>query len=149
MADSDLLSFSGQNLPRQIRVHGNDENLFAAMIAIVDYLHGPHRLASEELASAGLAGKEIPRRLIESHPTNGTGYVSNALRTNPIPIHHPEENEFFAALRAAGDELVHKALPHPDSSARYGIRRASLSYEGNHGAAYLPIITLCFPPLVM
>jgi hypothetical protein len=85
------------------------------MIAIVDYFHGPHRLASEELASSRLTGKEIPRGLIESHPTNGTGYVSNTLWTNSIPIHHPEENEFFAALRAAGDKLVHRALSHTDS----------------------------------
>jgi hypothetical protein len=68
------------------------------MIAIVDYFHSPYRLASEELASSGLTGKKIPRGLIESHPTNGTGYVSNTLWTNSIPIHHPEENEFFAAF---------------------------------------------------
>ena len=119
------------------------------MIAIVDYFHGPHRLASEELASSGLTGKEIPRGLIESHATNGTGYVSNTLWTNSIPIHHPEENEFFAALRAAGDKLVHRALSHTDFSARYGMGSASLSYDGDHGAAYLLIVLFAFPPLAM
>jgi hypothetical protein len=114
------------------------------MIAIVDYFHGPHRLASEELASSGLTGKEIPRGLIESHATNGAGYVSNALWTNSIPIHHPEENEFFAALRAAGDKFVHKALPHTDSSARVSVGSASLCYDGGHGAAYLLIILFAF-----
>jgi hypothetical protein len=146
MADSDLLSFPRQILPRQIRVHNRDENLdVTAMIAIVDYFHGPHRLASEELASSGLIGKEIPRRLIGSHPTNGTGYVSNALWPNSIPVHHPEENEFFAALRAAGDKfVVHKALFHPDFSARYNTGGASLSYDGDHGAASLLIFLLAF-----
>ena len=119
------------------------------MIAIVDYFHGPYRLASEELASSGLTGKEIPRGLIESHPTNGTGYVSNTFWTNSIPIHHPEENEFFAALRAAGDKLVHRALSHTDFSARYGMGSASLSYAGDRGAAYLLIVLFAFPPLAM
>jgi len=117
------------------------------VIAIVDYFHGPYRLASEELASSGLTGKEIPRGLIESHPTNGTGHVSDTLWTNSIPIHHPEENEFFAALRAAGDKLVHRALSHTDISARYGM--GSASYAGDHGAAYLLIVLLAFPPLAM
>jgi hypothetical protein len=84
---------------------------------------------------------------MESHPTNGTGYGSNTLWTNSIPIHHPEENEFFAALRAAGDKLVHTALSHTDLSARYGMGSASLSYDGDHGAAYLLIVLLAFPPL--
>ena len=99
-------------------MHSGDENLVAAVIAIVDYFHGPHRLASQELASSGLTGKEISRRLIESHPTNGAGYVGNTLWTNSIPIHHPEENEFFAALRAAGNKLVSGALTPADFSAR-------------------------------
>jgi hypothetical protein len=119
------------------------------MIAIVDYFHSPHRLASEELASSGLTGKEIPRGLIESHPTNGTGYVSNTLWTNSIPIHHPEENEFFAALRAAGDKLVHRALSHTDFSARYGMGSANLSCDGDHGAAYLLIVLFGCPHLAM
>jgi hypothetical protein len=99
-------------------MHSSDENLVvAAMIAIVDYFHGPHRLASEKPTSSWLTGKEIPRGLIESHPTNGAGYVSNTLWTNSIPIHHPVENEFFAALRAAGNKLVHRALSDTDFSA--------------------------------
>src|SRR5215510_2780461 len=96
-------------------MHSSDENrVAAAMIAIVDYFHGAHRLASEELASPELTGKKIPRGLIESHSANGTGYLSNALWTNSVPIHHPEENEFIAALRAAGNKLVHRALSHTD-----------------------------------
>ena len=116
------------------------------MIAIVDYLHGPHRLASEELAASGFTGKEIPRGLIESHPTNGAGYISNALWTDSIPIHHPEENEFFAALCAAGDKLVRKAFPPTDSSARCSMGSASRSYDGDHGAAHLLIIPFAFHP---
>jgi len=114
------------------------------MIAIVDYFHSPYRLASEELASSGLTGKKIPRGLIESHPTNGTGYVSNTLWTNSTRIHHPEKNEFFAALRAAGDKLVHGALSHTDFSARYGMGSASLSYDGDHDAAYHLIVLFAF-----
>jgi hypothetical protein len=82
--------------------------------------------------------------LIESHPANGTGYVSNTLWTNSIPIHHPEENELFAALRAAGDKLVHRALPHTDFSARCGMGSASLSYDGDHGARVPLDRSLCF-----
>ena len=130
-------------------MHRGEENLFAAVIAIVDYFHGPHRLASEELASSGLTGTEIPRGLIESHPANGAGYVSNTLWTNSIPIHHPEENEFFAALRAPGDKLVHKALSHTGFSAPYSMGSASLSYDGDHGAAHLLIILFAFPALAM
>jgi hypothetical protein len=131
-------------------MHSSDENLVvAAMMAIVDYFHGPHRLGSEELVSSGLTGEEIPRGLIESHPTNGTGYVSNTLWTNSIPIHHPEENEFFAAFRAASNKLVHGALSHTDFSARYSMGSASLSYHGDHGAAYLLIVLFAFLPLAM
>jgi len=131
-------------------MHSSDENLVvAAMMAIVDYFHGPHRLAREEFASSGLTGKEIPRGLNESHPTNGTGYVSNTLWTNSIPIHHPEENEFFAALRANGNKLVRRALSHTDFSARYGMGSASLSYDGDHGAAYLLIVLFALLPLAM
>jgi hypothetical protein len=131
-------------------MHSSDENLVvAAMMAIIDYFHGPHRLASEELASSGLTGKEIPSGLIESPPTNGTGYVSNTLWTNSIPIHHPEENEFFAALRATGNKLVHRALSHTDFSARYSMGSASLSYDGDHGAAYLLIVLFALLRLAM
>ena len=116
-------------------MHSGYKNLVAAVIAIVDYFHGPHRLASQELASSGLTGNEISRRLIESHPTNGAGYVSNTLWTNSIPIHHPEENEFFAALRAPGNKLVHKALSHTGLSASYCMGSASLSNDGVHDGA--------------
>jgi len=126
-------------------VHGGHENLVSAVIAIVDYLHGPHRLASEELASSGLIGTKNARGLIESHPTDGTGYLSNTLWTNSILIHHPEENEFFAAIRAPGDKLVRKALSHAGLSALYSMASSmgspSLSYDGDHCAAY-PLIIL-------
>ena len=125
-------------------MHGGDENLVATVIAIVDYFRGPHRLASEELASTGLTGTEIPGGLIESHPTYGAGYVCNTLWTDSIPIHHPEENEFFAALGASADKLVYKALSHTGFSARYGMGSASLSNDGDHRAAYLLIILFVF-----
>ena len=119
------------------------------MIAIVDYFHSPHRLTNEELASSGLKGTKIPRGLIESHSTNRAGYVSNAVGTNSIPIHHPKKNEFLAALHAPGDKLVHQALSHTGFSAPYSMGSASLSYDGEHGAAYLLIILFPFPPLPM
>ena len=121
-------------------MHSRDENLVAAMIAIVDYLHGPHRLASEEPAPSGLIGTKIARGLIESHPTNGAGYVSNTLWTNSIPIHHPEENEVFAALRATGDKLVHKTLSPWGFGALCSVGSAGLSCDRDHGAVYLLII---------
>ena len=125
-------------------MHSGDENLVVAVIAIVDYFHGPHRLASEELASSGLIGTKIARGLIESHSTNGTGHLSNTLWTNSIPIHHPEENEFFAAFGASADKLVHKALSHTGFNARYSVGSASLSNDGDHRAAYLLIILFAF-----
>jgi len=86
-------------------------------------------------------GTKIARGLIEPHPTNGASYVSNTLWTNSIPIHHPEENEVFAALRAPGDKLVHKALSHRGFAALYSMGSAGLSYDGDHGAVY-PLIIL-------
>ncbi len=124
-------------------MHSGDEYLVVAVIAIVDYFHGPHGLASEELAPSGLIRTKIARGLIESHPTNGTGHLSNTLWTNSIPIHHPEENEFFAAIRAPGDKLVRKALSHTGLSALYSMESSgpSLPYDGDHGAVY-PLIIL-------
>lgn len=120
------------------------------MTAIVDYFHGPHRLASEKLASSRLIRKEVRRGLIESHPANGTGHPSNTLWTNSIPVHHPDENEFFAALRAVGHKLVfHRALCQTDLSARFFKGSASLSYHGDHGAEYLLIVLSVFPHLAM
>lgn len=119
------------------------------MIAIVDYFHSPHRLANEEFASSLLKGTKVPWGLIESHPTNRAGYVRNTLWTNSIRIHHPKENEFLAALHAPGDKLVDEALSHTGFSAPYSMRSASLSYDGEHGAAYLLIILCTFPPLPM
>jgi hypothetical protein len=115
------------------------------MIAIVDYFYGPHWLASEELESLALIRKEFPRGLFESHPTNGTGYVSHALWANSIPVHHPDENEFFAALRTAGYKfVVHRALSHPDFGPRFKAGSASLSCDGDHRAARLLIVLLAF-----
>lgn len=121
-------------------MHSGDENLVAAVSAIIDDFHGSHRLAGGELASSGLTGTKVSRGLIESHPTNGAGHVRNTLWTNSIAIHHPEENEFFAALRAPGYKLVHKALSHTGFSAPYSIGGASLCNDGDHGAMYLSII---------
>jgi len=87
----------------------------------------------------GLTGTKVARGLIDSHPTNGAGYVSNTLWTNSIPIHHPEKNELFAALRAPGDKLVHKALSHTGFSAPTP-REVLVFPTSDHGAAYLLII---------
>jgi hypothetical protein len=101
-----------------VRKHYEDL-VVSAMGAIVDHFHGPYWMASEEAATSCLIGKEIPRRSIESLPTNGTGYVSNAFGANPIPIHRPENGEIFAALSTGGDKsVVHRALSLPDFSAR-------------------------------
>jgi hypothetical protein len=98
---------------------GYGDSAHTARRAIVDEFHSPHGVTGEEFEFSGFEWDEITDLLIESFPTTWARNLSDALRANSNVVHHPENNEIFAALRTGGNKLiVHKALFLRDFSAR-------------------------------
>jgi len=88
-----------------------DDLGIAAIGTIVAYFHAPHGMPSEEMLSSVLERNEIRGRLAECFPTSGTNHLGNALWSDSNWVHHPENHEFDATLRAGSEKfIIHRVL---------------------------------------
>jgi hypothetical protein len=98
---------------------GHGDSTRTARRAIVDKFNCPYGTTREKPQSSALEWDEITDLLKESFPTGRATDRGDALWTNSILVHHPENREIFATLHTGNNKLiVHKAFFLPDFCAR-------------------------------